>query len=47
LFNYFTMSSLLEFFKEKNTRVFCTREIFNQDCFIPFNRSITVCHGTF
>ena len=35
------------FFKEKKTRLFWSGEIFIQDCLIPSNRSITVCHGTF
>jgi hypothetical protein len=41
------MSSLLEFFKEKKTRLFWSGEFFIQDCLIPSNRSITVCDGTF
>ena len=41
------MSSLLEFFKEKKTRLLWSGELFIQDCLIPSNRSITVCDGTF
>jgi hypothetical protein len=41
------MISLHEIFKEKKTRLFWSGNIFNQDCLIPSNRSITVCHGAF
>jgi hypothetical protein len=41
------MSSSLKIFEEKKTRLFWSGNIFNQDCLIPSNRSITVCHGAF
>ena len=47
LCKFFTMSSSLKIFKEKKTRLLWSRDIFNQDCLIPSNRSITVSHGIF